>query len=142
MAENSSYDGDSKCGISGHYYVDRDGKVYRYIEDNRIAHHVISYNQRSIGIEFVNFGRYPNWYSTETQVCTEEYSDAQIKTAVELMYYLKRNIPSLQLIRRHSDLDTRWVVSSNNTQKQVRRKIDPGPLFPWNKLEMEWSKVL
>ena len=52
---------DSGTGNSGHYYIDRDGTVLRYVPDDRIAHHVRGMNRRAIGIELVNTGRFPHW---------------------------------------------------------------------------------
>ena len=49
----------SGTGNSGHYYIDRDGTVLRYVPEARIAHHVRGHNPRAIGIELVNRGRWP-----------------------------------------------------------------------------------
>ncbi|HET9819937.1 MAG TPA: N-acetylmuramoyl-L-alanine amidase, partial [Rhodanobacteraceae bacterium] len=58
-------------GNSGHYYIDRDGSVVRYVPDNRMAHHTRGYNERSIGIELVNRGRHPDWFDSRRQLMTE-----------------------------------------------------------------------
>src|SRR5690606_17820149 len=57
----------SGTGNSGHYYIDRDGTVLRYVPDERIAHHVRGHNARAIGIELVNTGRYPHWLDSRQQ---------------------------------------------------------------------------
>jgi N-acetylmuramoyl-L-alanine amidase len=49
-------------GNSGHYYIDRDGTTEVWVPSIRVAHHVRGYNHRSVGIELVNAGRYPNWF--------------------------------------------------------------------------------
>ncbi|ODS31876.1 MAG: N-acetyl-anhydromuranmyl-L-alanine amidase [Candidatus Scalindua rubra] len=131
-----------KCGNSGHYYIDRDGQIYRFIEDNRIAYHVISHNDHSIGIEIVNIGRYPDWYSTKNQIPTEEYTKAQIDSTVELLAFLKKKIPSLKTIKQHFELDNQMVISSDKPNIKVSRKIDPGPLFPWAKIVNVWQELL
>ena len=58
---------DSGTGNSGHYYIDRDGTVLRYVPDDRIAHHVRGMNRRAIGIELVNTGRFPHWLDSRHQ---------------------------------------------------------------------------
>lgn len=135
-------DQDISYGTSGHYYIDRDGQVYRYVEDDRVAHHVASYNYRSIGVELVNSGRYPEWYSTKNQVPTEKYTEAQILSSIDLMDFLKQRIPSLSIIKRHSDLDKRLITSIDNSNVKVCRKIDPGPLFPWDKIDRAWHNIV
>ena len=40
----------SGTGNCGHYYIDRDGSVHRYVDPLRIAHHVRGYNARAVGI--------------------------------------------------------------------------------------------
>src|SRR3546814_10152973 len=58
---------DSGTGNSGHYYIDRDGRVLQFIAPERSTHHTRGYNQRSIGIELINAGRYPNWLDSRQQ---------------------------------------------------------------------------
>ena len=48
----------SGTGNSGHYYIDRDGSLHRFVANDRIAHHITDLNDRSIGIELVNRGRW------------------------------------------------------------------------------------
>ena len=50
----------SGTGNSGHYYIDRDGGIDEYVPPERIAHHTRGWNPRSIGIELVNIGRFPD----------------------------------------------------------------------------------
>ena len=122
---------DSGTGNSGHFYVDRDGCVYQWIKAEKVAHHVKGHNQQSIGIELINNGRYPNWHHSEQQQPEETYADDQIDGLIELINHLHRNIPSLKHIAGHEDLDSSLIAASDDAGKQVRRKIDPGPLFPW-----------
>ncbi len=138
--EMRNTDAGTQC-VSGHYYVDRDGRVYRYVEDNRIANHVTGYNRGSIGIEIVNKGRYPRWYSSGGQNPTEEYTPAQVASIIRLIEYLKRRYPNINKIARHSELDIRWVPAEDDDKVEVRRKIDPGPLFPWEEVLEAWHKL-
>ena len=64
----------SKSKVSCHYLIDRSGKTYRLVKDNKVAWHAgkskwksfVNLNYNSIGIELVNKGhdhgyqKYPN----------------------------------------------------------------------------------
>jgi len=132
---------DSHTGNAGHYYLDRDGQIYRYIPDDRMAHHVIGYNQDSIGIEIVNAGRYPDWYDSKHQTPTEPYPDVQIAALKDLLRDLKQRFPGLARLARHSDLDTQWMAAEDDPAVSIRRKIDPGPLFPWDGVLAFWKSL-
>ncbi len=118
-------------GNSGHYYIDRDGSVYRYVPGTRVANHVRGYNPHSIGIELVNLGRYPNWWDTRHQLMTEPYTAAQIAALRALLQQLRHDFPRLHTIAGHEDLDTALMPASDDPARQVHRKLDPGPQFPW-----------
>lgn len=118
-------------GNSGHFYIDRDGVVHQFIAPTRIANHTRGYNPRSVGIELVNTGRYPDWFDSRRQAMTEPYPDAQIAALIALLATLRSGLPSLRAIAGHEDLDTDEVPASDDARLQVRRKRDPGPLFPW-----------
>ncbi|MFC3650026.1 N-acetylmuramoyl-L-alanine amidase [Dyella humi] len=118
-------------GASGHYYIDRDGSIYRYVPGIRAANHVRGYNPQSIGIELVNHGRYPEWYDSHRQTMTEPYTVAQIAALRALLAQLRTEFPNLREIAGHEDLDTARVPASDDPNLEVPRKLDPGPLFPW-----------
>ena len=118
-------------GNSGHYYIDRDGSTHQFVAPTRIANHTRGYNERSIGIELVNTGRYPDWLDSRHQAMTEPYTDAQISSLIALLKVLQSELPSLHAIAGHEDLDTAQVPASDDASQQVWRKRDPGPLFPW-----------
>lgn len=121
-------------GNSGHYYIDRDGTVHRFIAPERIAHHTRGYNPRSIGVELVNSGRYPRWLDSRHQAMDEAYTPAQLVALTGLLASLHAQIPTLRLIAGHEDLDTSEVEASDDATRKVRRKRDPGPLFPWSRV--------
>jgi N-acetylmuramoyl-L-alanine amidase len=125
---------DSGTGNSGHYYIDRDGSVHQYVRAERIAHHVRGYNPRSIGIELVNSGRYPDWLAARSQSMQEPYTEAQIVALVALLSALQDELPALKFIAGHEDLDTTEVPASDDQDTLVHRKLDPGPLFPWDRV--------
>jgi len=122
---------DSGTGASGHYYVDRDGQVECWVEPLRVAHHTRGHNSRSIGIELVNLGRYPDWHHSGHQRMTEPYPDAQIEALLELLAALRHAFDRLGRIAGHERLDTTEIEASDDPTRRVRRKLDPGPMFPW-----------
>ena len=105
--------------------------MHAWVPAERIAHHTRGYNDRSVGIELVNTGRYPHWLAATHQSMDEPYADAQLAALVALLQSLQRTLPSLRLIAGHEDLDTTEVEASDDPNRKVRRKRDPGPLFPW-----------
>lgn len=121
----------SGTGNSGHFYIDRDGSIHVFVQPARTAHHTRGYNERSIGIELVNTGRYPDWLDTRRQAMDEPYTDAQLQALVALLKAMQRDIPTLAFIAGHEDLDRDTVPSSDDPGRQVSRKRDPGPHFPW-----------
>jgi N-acetylmuramoyl-L-alanine amidase len=125
---------DAGTGNSGHYYLDRDGSLHRFVEPGRVAHHTRGYNPRSIGIEIVNSGRYPHWYDSRHQAMDEPYTEAQIAALIALLRHLREILPNLHFIAGHEDLDTAKVPASDDASAFVARKRDPGPLFPWHEV--------
>ena len=125
---------ESGTGNSGHYYVDRDGRIERYVPGTRVAHHVRGHNPHSIGIELVNTGRYPDWFDSRHQAMSEPYPPAQIAALKALLALLRAEFPALRRIAGHEDLDTARVPASDDPALDVPRKRDPGPLFPWDKV--------
>ena len=122
----------SRTGNSGHYYIDRDGSTFRFVADTRVAHHTFEYNRRSIGIELVNLGRYPHWNDSRHQDFTEAYPPAQIDALLALLRRLRSEHANLRWIAGHDALDQRREPASDDPQKVLRRRLDPGPAFPWD----------
>ena len=127
----------SGTGNSGHYYIDRDGAIAEYVPPLRIAHHTRGWNPRSIGIELVNTGRWPYWTYSRHQAMDEPYTHAQIAALIGLLQQLQASFPSLANIAGHEDLDQDEVDASDDPAIRVRRKRDPGPLFPWPRILQE-----
>lgn len=122
---------ESGTGNSGHYYIDRNGRVHQFVPVTRVANHTRGFNAQSVGIELVNNGRYPNWFDSRHQQMTEPYTAEQIAALRALLAQLKAELPKLTDIAGHEALDTADVEASDDTTLRVRRKRDPGPLFPW-----------
>lgn len=124
----------SGTGNSGHYYIDRDARIECYVPPDRVANHTRGWNPRSIGIELVNLGRYPDWLASRHQTMTEAYPEAQIEALIALLQWLASTYPSLRQIAGHEDLDRNQVPASDDDRLLVYRKRDPGPLFPWSQV--------
>jgi len=123
---------ETATGNSGHYYIERSGRIEEWVPPGRVAHHVRGYNSRSVGIELVNLGRYPDWFDSRSQDMTEPYPEAQINGLAQLLRDLRRRLPGLRWLAGHETLDSGLIPASDNPDRTVRRKRDPGPLFPWS----------
>ncbi|MDB6163724.1 MAG: N-acetylmuramoyl-L-alanine amidase [Xanthomonadaceae bacterium] len=132
FGERILYEG-SGTGNSGHYYIDRDGRVVLYVQPGRIANHVRGYNEHSVGIELVNTGRYPHWRDSKHQAMDEPYPEPQIEALIGLLRQLQAQLP-LRHIAGHEDLDTALETAIDDPAIQVPRKRDPGPMFPWSRV--------
>lgn len=121
-------------GNSGHYYIDRDGSIEQWVDNDRVAHHVRGFNPRSIGVELVNRGRYPHWYDSSLQQMTEPYPAPQIDALLQLIGELLLSLPALRWVAGHEQLDPECIAATDDAALQIRRKLDPGPLFPWPEL--------
>ena len=143
FGERVLYSG-SGTGNSGHYYIDRDGRIVLYVRPERIAHHVRGFNQRSIGIELVNTGRYPHWRDSKHQAMDEPYPEAQITALLALLAQLREQHPSIRYIAGHEDLDTEMEAALDDASVLVPRKRDPGPQFPWQRVmeTVEWDRLM
>ena len=116
----------SKSKVSSHFVISRKGKIYRLVQDNKIAWHAgkscwgkyKNLNKNSIGIELVNKGHkfgYTNF--------KREQISSLIRVSINLIkkYGIKK-----QNIVGHSDI-------------APLRKIDPGEKFPWK--ELAYKKI-
>ncbi|MEW2359828.1 N-acetylmuramoyl-L-alanine amidase [Spirillospora sp. NPDC029432] len=138
-ARRLAEDGTSR--VCGHLYIDRDGAAYRFVPLDRVASHVRGRNTPSIGIELVNSGRYPDHFDSRRQEPSEDFTPAQIATLKDVLRDLRRRFPGLREMVRHSDLDTAVVPASDDPSVLVRRRIDPGPRFPWAAVAAFWDQI-
>lgn len=129
----------SQTGACGHLYVAKSGTVFEYVDTLRIAHHCVGYNERSIGIELDNLGRYPHWHHAQHQRMNDPYPDAQIRALIELIEALLRQLPGLRWMAGHEALDTRLQPAADDPESLIRRKLDPGPLFPWERVQAQFA---
>lgn len=103
--------------VSCHYLISKKGKIYQLVEDKDIAWHAgkskwnneVNLNSKSIGIELVNTGK-------------EAFPTDQIKALVRLLLVLKKKY----------NINPNFVLGHEDIAP--KRKIDPGPKFPWRTL--------
>jgi N-acetylmuramoyl-L-alanine amidase len=112
---------DPQAKVSAHYCITEEGEVIRLVpEDRRAWHAGLSYwrghkdvNSASIGIELDHPGHALGY---------REFSEAQFAALV----------PLLARIVKQYDIPRANVVGHSDVAPQ--RKIDPGELFPWDRL--------
>lgn len=124
----------SGTGNSGHFYIDRDGRMEQWVPLERVAHHVRDHNATTIGIELVNRGRFPHWLRSDHQAMQERYTAEQVNALISLLNQLQRTLPGLARIAGHEDLDQAQVPAEDDPSVRVFRKRDPGPHFPWARI--------
>lgn len=112
---------DPAAKVSAHYTIDRDGRVFAHVPEERRAWHAgvawwageTNINARSVGIELVNpgheFGYVP-------------FAGAQIAALIDL---------AQGIVQRHAIPANRVLGHSDVAPA---RKEDPGELFPWAQL--------
>lgn len=79
------------CGIGYHYFVNKNGEVFKGRPDNTVGSHARGYNSTSIGICF------------EGAFNKETMSQAQVQSGRELVAYLKEKY-NITSVKRHKDL--------------------------------------
>jgi N-acetylmuramoyl-L-alanine amidase len=112
---------DPASQVSAHYFIDEAGAVCRLVAENRRAWHAgvsawrgaTDINSRSIGIELGNPGH---------EFGYREFPPAQIDALIEL---------AQGIVARHP-IPPRNVVG--HADIAPARKLDPGELFPWQRL--------
>lgn len=107
--------------VSAHYLIDEDGTTWRMVEETDRAWHAgvgawrgwRDINSRSIGIELSNPGHDYGY---------RDFPDVQVDTLISLCHGIlaRHPIPARNVVA-HSDI-------------APARKIDPGELFPWDRL--------
>ena len=102
--------------VSAHYLIDRDGIVYRLVDECDTAYHA--------GVSVLRGRKYCNRFSIGVELIGTndvEFTDEQYKSLILLSIYIrsKHDIP-LENIVGHNDI-------------APGRKIDPGKMFDWNR---------
>ena len=117
-----------KSKVSCHYFIDRNGEIYKMIDDNKIAWHagkskwknINNLNKNSIGIEIQNQGHL---------IYYQRFPNKQISSLIVLIKLLfkKYNIKKSNVLG-HSDI-------------APLRKKDPGEKFPWYFLSVKGVSI-
>ena len=88
------------AGIGYHYFIRKNGEVYKGREDNWVGSHCLGHNQDTIGICF------EGKYNEETM------PQVQIQAGRELISYLKAKY-NISLVKRHKDLNNTDCPGAN-----------------------------
>jgi len=112
---------DPAAKVSSHYVISEEGEVVRLVPESKRAWHAgrsfwrgkSNVNGASIGIELHNPGHTCGY---------RPFPDAQIEALVPLLH---------RIVRTH-DIPRANVVGHSDVAPQ--RKLDPGELFPWDRL--------
>jgi N-acetyl-anhydromuramyl-L-alanine amidase AmpD len=110
--------------VSIHYIVGRDGTVAASVPEDEVAVHTIGHNEHSIGIELINAGDGLDPFPRE-----QVDALAQLVHAIRLRW----RVP-LAEVKGHAEVDHTTFQCAGQS---VRRKQDPGPLFPWDRLRLD-----
>ena len=136
-----------KRNVSPHYLVNREGHITRFVPEDKRAWHAghgiwhgeTDVNTVSIGIETINLGYRRRWYPAGTRVSGSNkewysYDERLFQTLAALCKDIveRYDIQSRHIIG-HSDMST-----YKNTD-YLGRNLDPGPLFPWERLYREYG---
>lgn len=114
---------EASAQVSIHYIVDRDGTVAASVPEDEIAAHTIGRNEQSIGIELINAGD-----------GVDPYPPEQVAALARLVHTIRKrwSIP-LAEVKGHAEVDHTTFQCGG---RSVRRKQDPGSLFPWDRLRL------
>jgi N-acetyl-anhydromuramyl-L-alanine amidase AmpD len=148
--------------VSAHYLIPPEGKtVYTLVDDTQRAWHagmshwrgIDDINSASIGIENVNWGYTYGWVPPEPKnpvirYCWSSMIDIERRIgeylALKRIFPFKKqwhNFPQRQietLSNLSKQIIDQWKIDAENvvghSDIAPQRKLDPGPLFPWQKL--------
>ena len=110
-----------KFKVSSHFLINRSGKIFRLVYDNKIAWHAgksfwrryKNLNENSIGIELVNKGHKFGYTN---------FKKKQLFSLIKICkHFIRQYKIKSQNILGHSDI-------------APLRKVDPGEKFPWREL--------
>ena len=82
----------STLNVSTHFMVDRDGTIYRLMDETTMARHIIGLNYSAIGIE--NVGGERN---------IDNLTASQLDANIKLITYLQQKYPSIEFLIGHHE---------------------------------------
>ena len=104
---HSQHLGQGYAGIGYHFYVRKDGSVYRGRPVNTIGAHCLNYNRVSVGVCFE--GNFEN----------EQMSEVQLNAGIELVRYLKGLYPNASIVG-HKDLMSTACPGRNCPMEKIK----------------------
>lgn len=141
---DDAYDALASSRNSYHYILEKDGKIFNFVDESMAAQHagcaesnrrgfscMDGYNQRSIAISLVNLGHIakeectiiPNFNGVSNK-CWDNYPNEQINAAVQL---------TADIVERQAERGNFMKINHQTilTHQEIDpvRKSDPGPLF-------------
>ena len=133
--------------VSAHYVIDRDGTIYQFVGENRVAYHagkgniisevfnIASMNDKSIGIELLAIGTKEEM----VPLITEETYD---RLDSSLIGYTDEQYSALQslitdILSRYSTIKRDREHIMGHEEYAPVRKTDPGKLFDWTRLNLQ-----
>lgn len=133
-----------RYGFSAHYVIDRKGKIYRFVSEERVAFHAgkgdlpgfpeykDKMNDYSIGIELLAIGTreemlqmIPNFPYNSIDLAHIGYTSEQFKALKKLLDDINKRHPTIPKSRNN-------IIGHD--EYSPGRKTDPGSLFDWSKV--------
>ena len=96
------------AGIGYHFYIRKDGSIYRGRPENTVGAHAVGANYNSIGICF------------EGNFSKEEMGQPQLKAGQELIAYLKEKY-NISKVVGHRDIDNSECPGNNFPMDELRK---------------------
>ncbi|WP_229740793.1 N-acetylmuramoyl-L-alanine amidase [Ornithinibacillus halotolerans] len=134
-------------GLSTHYVIDREGTIFQFVSDDRVAYHAgrsslpqapfidHSMNDFSIGIEIMGIGTKEEMTTFIPEKIFDSinpqhigFTEKQYKSLQILIADLINRYPSIRHDRFH-------IIGHEDYA--AGRKVDPGKLFNWKKINLE-----
>lgn len=133
-------------GVSAHYVIDRNGEIYRFVQDDRVAYHAGKgeladfpeykdrLNHYSIGIELMGIGTKEEMRAFISEEVYDQleseligYTDEQYESLNKLLVAIDEHYLDVKM-------DREYIIGHDEYAPD--RKVDPGELFEWERLEV------
>tara|TARA_Y100000310_G_C20429867_1_gene690937 strand:+ start:235 stop:765 length:531 start_codon:yes stop_codon:yes gene_type:complete len=111
------------AGIGYHYYIIKDGKIFKTQEPSTISYHASNWNTRSIGVVITGDHRYNSSKTNE-----EIIGNTQYKALVWTLAKLQTQLPNKANILSHGELSTSKSDPNLNMEQlklDVKKKRQP-----------------
>lgn len=110
----------SALNVSAHFLIDRDGCIYKLMDETLMARHIIGLNYSSIGIENVG-----------GEKSMDNLTSAQLEANIELVSYLKEKYSTIKYLIGHHEYtdftDHHLWLEKDSSYRTL--KYDPGDTF-------------